>query len=86
MLQRGLILDQGLAPFGFLIFIAKVQSQLSRSVVILLLKIIALRAIPVTRMREQSAQVSPVWSVRVFLAGKLSVYSQRNYKHMDHSL
>ena len=60
MLPRGLILAQGLAPFGFLIFIAKVQSQLSWSVVILLLKIIALRAIPMTRMWEQSAQVSPV--------------------------
>ena len=73
MLQKGLNLDQELDPFGFIIFTAKGQSQLSQSVVILLLKTIVLRAIPMTRMLEQSAQVSTVWSLRVFLAGKLSV-------------
>ena len=62
MLQKGLNLDQGLDPFGFIIFTAKGQSQLSVSVVILLLKTMVLRAIPMTRMLEQSAQVSVVWS------------------------
>ena len=73
MLPEELILDQGLAPFGFSIFTAMGQSQCSRSVVILLLKTILLKAFPMTGMLEQSAQVSTVWSLRVFLAGKLSV-------------
>ena len=62
MLPKGLNLDWELDPFGFIIFTAKGQSQLSVSVVILLLKTMVLRAIPMTRMLEQSAQVSVVWS------------------------
>ena len=73
MLQKGLNLDQELDPFGFIIFTAKGQSQLSQSVVILLLKTIVLRAIPMTRMLEQSAQVSAIWSKRESLAGEASV-------------
>lgn len=63
MLPKGLNLDQELDPFGFIIFTAKGQSQLSASAVILLLKTMVLRAIPMTRMLEQSAQVSVIWSV-----------------------
>ena len=64
MLPKELTLDQQLAPFGFLLFTAEGQSQLSWSVVILLLKTIALRAFPMIRMLEQSAQVRLVWSGR----------------------
>ena len=38
MLPKGLNLDHELDPFGFIIFTAKGQSQLSASAVILLLK------------------------------------------------
>ena len=62
MLPKGLNLDQELDPFGFSIFTTKGQRQLSLSVLILLLKTIILRAIPITRMLEQSAQVSLVLS------------------------
>lgn len=61
MLPERLILDQGLAPFGFSIFTAMGQSQCSRSVVIPTIKTILLKAFPMTGM-EQSAQVSPVCS------------------------
>ena len=64
MLPEGLILDQGLAPFGFIILTAMGYSQCSRPVLILFLKSITLRAFLMTRMQEQSAQVSPVWSGR----------------------
>ena len=73
MLPEGLILDQGLAPFGSSIFTAMGQNLLSWSVVILLLKTTFLRAYPMTGMLDQSAQVSPVWSGRRHLAGKSSV-------------
>ena len=73
MLPKELTLDQQLAPFGLNIFTAVGQSQLSQSVLILLLKTIVLRAFPMIRMLEQSAQVSPVWSGRGFPAGKASV-------------
>ena len=61
MLPNGLNLDQEMDPFGFIIFTAKGQSQLSQSVVILLLKTIIPRVIPMTMMLEHPAQVSAVW-------------------------
>ena len=64
MLLEGLILDQGLAPFGFVTLTAMGSSQCSQRVPILFLKTITLRAFLMTRMQEQSAQVSPVWSAR----------------------
>ena len=67
MLPEGLILDQGLSPFGFSILIAKGQSQCSQTALILFLKTIVLRAFPMTRMLEQSAQVSPAQSGMVAL-------------------
>ena len=73
MLPKDLNLDQELDPFGFVIFTAKGRSQLSPSAVILLLKTIVPRAIPITRMLEQSAQVSLLWSGRRFPVGNLSV-------------
>ena len=73
MLPEELILDQGLAPFGFSIFTAMGQNLLSWSVVILLLKTTFLRAYPMTGMLEQSAQVRLVRSGRGYLAGKASV-------------
>ena len=60
MLPNGLNLDQEMDPFGFIIFTAKGQSQLSQSVVILL-KTIVPRVIPMTMMLEHPAQVSAVW-------------------------
>ena len=87
MLPKGLNLDQELDPFGFIIFTAKGKSQLSPSVVTLLWKTIVQRAIPMTRMLEQSAQVSAVWSKRESPAGEASQsHSQTNYENMDHSL
>ena len=73
MLPKDLNLDQELDPFGFVIFTAKGRSQLSPSAVIFLLKTIVPRAIPITRMLEQSAQVSLLWSGRRFPVGNLSV-------------
>ena len=73
MLLEGLILDQGLAPFGFILLTAKGKSQCSQCAVILLLKTIILRAFPMTRMLEQSAQVSLVWSGRASPVGKALV-------------
>ena len=73
MLPEGLILDQGLAPLGFSIFTAKEQSQSSQPVLILFSKTIVLRAFPMTRMWEQCAHVSPVWSGRGSPTGKALV-------------
>ena len=87
MLPKGLNLDQELDPFGFIIFTAKGKSQLSPSVVTLLWKTIVQRAILMTRMLEQSAQVSAVWFKRESPAGEASQsHSQTNYENMDHSL
>ena len=57
VLPKGLNLDQELDLFGFIILTAKGRSQLSPNVVILLWKTNDLRAIPMARMLEQSAQV-----------------------------
>ena len=70
MLPERLILDQGLAPFGFILLTAKGKSHCSQCAGILLLKTIVLRAFPMTRMLEQSAQVSLVWSGRASPVGK----------------
>ena len=86
MLPEELILDQGLAPFGFSIFTAMGQNLLSWSVVILLLKTTFLRAYPMTGMLEQSAQVSPVCSRSGSSAGKSSLSFWELHENMDHSL
>lgn len=57
-----LTLDQQLAPFGFTIFYAGEQSQLSLNVNILVLETLVMMVSFMTRMLEQSAQVSPAWS------------------------
>ena len=73
MLPQGLNLGWELDPFGLIIFTARDQSQLSLSVVILLLKTIVLRAFPTRRMLGQSAHISSVRAGRGFLAGQLPV-------------
>ena len=78
MLPKGLNLDQELDPFGFSIFTTKGQSQLSLSVLILLLKTIILRAIPMTRMLGQSAQVRALWHIKEFNMGLMGFPNRRN--------
>lgn len=60
MLPKDLILDQQLAPFGFLLFPAQGQSQLSSSVGILTVKDYRPQGYSHDHDAEQFAQVSPV--------------------------
>ena len=87
MLPQGLNLGWELDPFGLIIFTARDQSQLSLSVVILLLKTIVLRAFPTRRMLGQSAHISSVRAGRGFLAGQLPVlFPEYLWAHGSHPL